>query len=148
MGVPPDSGTRRHATKNKDPDIQNSHIPARKDVEDPQPVPSAWRQTLCSIVECLCEGDYAFARGIKGLCPLGPGVDLATEAYIREYGARLMHLPEDTWQTSVSIWYGAYWDVMVDLYTEEEGRSDMILHLHVYEEGDSFAFEFHMVYVP
>lgn len=40
------------------------------------------------------------------------------------------------------------WDVMVDLYTAEEGASDLVLHVHVYEEGSSYAFEIYSMHAP
>ena len=36
----------------------------------------------------------------------------------------------------------------VDLYTEEEDASDLVLHVRVAEEGEGYAFEVHLVYVP
>ena len=43
---------------------------------------------------------------------------------------------------------GEYWEVLVDLYTVESGRSDMVLHARVFAENDGYRIEPGMVYVP
>jgi hypothetical protein len=40
------------------------------------------------------------------------------------------------------------WEVLVDLRTESEGRSDLILHAYVVHKGDNHQVEIYMVYVP
>ena len=42
---------------------------------------------------------------------------------------------------------GNRWDVLIDLYTEEEGASDLVLEAHVFEQGMGQVFEVHFVYV-
>jgi len=43
---------------------------------------------------------------------------------------------------------GTGWQVLVDLWTQEEGRSDLALHLHVAESAGGYRFAVHLVYVP
>ena len=45
-------------------------------------------------------------------------------------------------------WMGTHWEVLVDLWTKEEGRSDLVLHVKVVEDGASPRFTVHLVYVP
>lgn len=123
-------------------------ISVLKDGHGQQPVPSVWRNTLSEIVEAFKEGDLALARGVAGVRPISAEDAEGIAGNIRDYGAHLISLPEETWLTSVCQWLGKHWDVMVDLFTEEEGASDLILHVRVYEEGPAFAFEVHLVYVP
>jgi hypothetical protein len=123
-------------------------IAIRKDEHDQGPVPSAWRRTLFDIVEAFKDGDFTLARGVAGVRPIS-AIDAARIAdNIHDYGATLTSLPEETWKTSVCQWLGNHWDVMVDLYTVDEGRSDLILHVRVYEEGPAYVFDVHFVYVP
>ncbi len=68
--------------------------------------------------------------------------------YIEEYGAKLVPLPQASWTTSVCIWMGDYWDALIDLWTEEEGRSDLVLRVHVSEVGSEPLVTIYMVYVP
>ena len=41
-----------------------------------------------------------------------------------------------------------YWNVLVDLWTEEEGPSDLVLELRVTDHADGDRFDIYMVYVP
>jgi len=68
--------------------------------------------------------------------------------YVQDYGATLAALPEAPWETSVCMWAGNHWNVVVDLWTEEEGRSDLVLQLRVRENRVGEIVEVHMVYVP
>lgn len=67
---------------------------------------------------------------------------------IRAYGAHLIELPDECWSTSVYIWMGSYWDVLVDLWTQEEGASDLVLGAKMLEDEGGYSVEVHMVYVP
>jgi hypothetical protein len=60
----------------------------------------------------------------------------------------LTSLPEATWETSACQWTGEYWDVLVDLFTIEEGASDLALAVRVYEDGSGYSFEIQSVHVP
>jgi hypothetical protein len=41
-----------------------------------------------------------------------------------------------------------HWDCLVDLWTAEEGCSDLALELEVRERGSRFEFRVIMIYVP
>lgn len=122
--------------------------PAVKDADREHPVAGAWRPMIGEIVHCFVEGDYALSKGVEGVDP----VSLETAQHIREtvedYGDTLVELPEATWETSVAQWNSSFWDVMVDLWTAEEGRSDLILQGRVSESEHGARFSIHMVYVP
>ncbi|WP_374516918.1 DUF7668 domain-containing protein [Undibacterium squillarum] len=113
-----------------------------------QPVPSVWRNTISEIVEAFKGGDFALSRGINGVRPISKDDAAGIEEDIQDYGAELVSLPEETWNTSVCQWYGQHWDVMVDLYTMDEGSCDLVLQLRVSEEAGGYIFEVHLVYVP
>lgn len=68
--------------------------------------------------------------------------------YIQEYGAKLVSIPQESWATSVCIWMGDHWDALIDLWTEEEGSSDLVLQVHVSEVGSESLVTVYMVYVP
>jgi hypothetical protein len=113
-----------------------------------RPVPSAWRTTLSKIVEAFKDGDFILAQPIPGVRSISKEDAAGIADSIEDYGAQLTSLPEDTWKTSICQWLESHWDVMVDLYAVDEGASNLILHVHVYEDGPSFAFEVHFVYAP
>lgn len=116
------------------------------------PVPSAWRKTIAGIVDAFRGNDFTLARLAPGVLPVSPADARHIADYIADYvaddGDALASLPEDTWDTSVCEWIDGFWDVMVDLYTVDEGHSDMVLALRVREETGGYVFEVRSVYVP
>lgn len=116
-----------------------------KDGENEIAVPQAWRPKLAAIVDALIQGGEPL---LPQVIRQDPDVWASAQDTIRAYGAHLKRLPDESWNSSVCIWYGDFWDVLVDLYTEEEGRSDLVLQVHVYEVGDGYRYEVVLVYVP
>lgn len=123
-----------------------SSIP--KDENNQIPVPVIWRNTFIDVIEAFKEGDFELERGVAGVRPIAARDATRIANNIEDYGAHLISLPVDTWQTSVCQWMRGYWDVLVDLFTLEEGASDLVLAVRVYEEGASYSFEIESVYVP
>ncbi|WP_064042029.1 DUF7668 domain-containing protein [Methylomonas koyamae] len=111
-------------------------------------IPSEWRNVLVNIVEAFKEGDFKLDRGIHGVRPVDDDDAVKIERNIKSYGVELASLPEDTWQTSVCQWMQGYWDVLIDLYTVEEGASDLVLFVRVHENGSEYVYEVQSVYVP
>ena len=119
-----------------------------KDDDDEYLIPGVWRPTLREIVDAIAEGDYELSRGIAFVAPTGS----ATAKYIREniedYTGTLVRLPEESWSSSVYRWMRTHWYVVVDLWTLEEGRTDLALIVNVFESGEGFRFEVESVHVP
>jgi hypothetical protein len=68
---------------------------------------------------------------------------------IDDYGdVTLIPLPEAAWDSSVALWYGDRWRCLVDLWTKEEGRSDLVLDADVFEHGSTYRFSLNAVYIP
>lgn len=122
-------------------------IPVQKDDEREGPVPSAWRRTLGEIAGALAKGNFSLA-GIAFVRPLDGETAEHIRRNIQGYGGTLIPLSDETWDRSICLWLEDYWEVLVDLFTAEEGRSDLVLHLNVFEHGDDFRFKVHLVYVP
>lgn len=123
-------------------------VPVLEDGDAQKPIPSVWRGTFSDIVDALKQEDYGLAQRIAGVRPISTECAISIASNIKSYGARLTSLPEETWQTSVCQWMGSYWDVLVDLYTIEEGASDLALAARVYQEDSAYVFEVQLVYVP
>lgn len=111
-------------------------------------VPSVWRGTLYEVVEAFKSGDFALKRGVAGVRQLSAQDAERVAAGIKGYGMHLASLPEEAWATSACQWMRGYWDVLVDLYTTEEGASDLVLAVRVYEAPDGFEFRVLSVHVP
>jgi len=113
--------------------------------EEQQPVRVEWRLALSQVVAAFAAGNCRLDPGVPGVEPLSTSSATQISDYIQDYGARLVPLPEESWESSVCIWGGHHWDVLVDLWTTEEGRSDLVMHAHVSPSG---TIRIHAVYVP
>lgn len=119
-----------------------------KDAENEVPVPQAWRPTLRAIVESLGRRDTVLAAGVAAVDPLSVEATQRCLQAVDEYGdVTLIALPEETWNTSVVQWHGDRWGRLVDLWTAQEGRSDLVLEAMSSRTGLS-TDRVHSVYVP
>jgi hypothetical protein len=128
--------------------MSNLSQPAVKDEDAAHPVASDMRPTFREIVESFRKGDFGLAR-VPAVEPVTPATQQQIKDYIADYGETLAELPEETWDGSVAQWMGAHWDVLVDLWTEESGESDLVLSARVFENPDgSYRIEVDSVHVP
>ena len=121
---------------------------AVKDITQQRPVPTAWRPVFRGIVNAFVERDYQLKTGISGVESISADTAVHIESYIHDCGVTLLELPEETWDSSVCIWTGDHWDVLVDLWTQAEGHSDLVLSVRVTDNNPGLHFKIHMVYVP
>ncbi len=120
--------------------------PLRTDGEFP--VPPAWRPTLEAVVAALARGEFRPTH-VAGLEPVSEEAAAQMREYVADYGkVTLTGLTDDTWSTSVAQWWGDTWRVLVDLRTQEEGRSDLCLEVVVREVDGGYRFALRMLYVP
>ena len=119
-----------------------------KDGENERPIPHAWRDALAAIVRALADGDCSLASLPDGFIKPTPQDAARIRAAISDYGATITELPAASWDTSVCMWYGPEWDALVDLWTVEEGRSDLVLHAKIREMEEAYSYEIYLVYVP
>lgn len=118
-----------------------------KDENNQTAVPYIWRNTFCDIVEALKKQDFKIER-IPGVRPLSAKDVVRIAGNIQSYGAHLATLPDETWQTSVCQWMRGHWAVLIDLFTIEEGASDLVLAARIYEDGSGYIFDVESVHVP
>jgi len=122
-------------------------ILVHKDAENQKKVPEIWKGVFREVVDALKDGDYQLARDITNVSTISEKVAMAIKGNIESYGEALISLPEETWNTSVCQWMVGYWDVLVDLFTEE-GESDLVLSVRVRESSLGYLFDVHSVCVP
>ena len=125
-----------------------SQVLAVKDESVERPIPTAWRQAFRDIVEAFIASDYRLESGVTGVAPISPETAAQVQDNIHDYGATLVALPEETWSSSVCIWYGDHWEALVDLWTREEGPSDLVLHAKVTDSKADLIIQVYLVYVP
>jgi len=118
------------------------------DEENQLPIPTVWRKTFSGIVEAFVKKDYLLSREIEGVYPVSIKTADQIKEYIENYGQELIQLPNETWKSSVYIYMGNHWDVLIDLWTAGEGRSDLVLGAKVSESENGYVFNIKMVYVP
>lgn len=129
-------------------DNSTEEVAAVKDGGSERPIPSRWRPPLCGIVTAFLKGDFLLAEDIEGVEAVSQKTATHIQSYLHDYGATLVPLPEETWNSSVCIWAETHWDFLVDLYTREEGPSDLVLSGRVTDTSSGFKIAVHMVHVP
>ena len=116
--------------------------------DEEEPVPTVWRKPLAEVVEAFRRGDFNLRSGIAGVKPILQKDADSIIGNLKAYGAKLSELPEETWNTSVSRWTGVNWDVLVDLFTIDDGLSDLVMFATVSESGGDYYIEIESVHVP
>ncbi|QKE84647.1 hypothetical protein [Arthrobacter sp. NEB 688] len=112
-------------------------------------MPAAWRPALGEIVDQLVRGDGSQGRHIKRLEPVSDVVWSQCRDALEDYGdVDFISLPATSWETSVCQRRGERWFCHIDLWTTQEGRSDLVLEVSVREEVDGPRFTVELAYVP
>lgn len=119
-----------------------------KDEENERPIPDVWRSVFSSVVDAFVNKDYSLSCGVTGVSSISDETANHIKEYIADYGEELAQLPKETWESSICIWMGSHWDVLIDLWTVGEGRSDLVLGAQVSESVNGYSFDIGMVYVP
>lgn len=123
-------------------------IVVEQNEEEELPIPHVWRPTFKAIVSAFVKQDYSLSAGVKGVNPVSTSTSDQIQEYIKDYGEELIELPIEAWDTSVYIWDGNYWNVLIDLFTKEEGLSDLALNAEVREIDKEYIVDVKLVYVP
>ena len=117
--------------------------------ESEGPVPELWRPTFSALVDSLVERAPTIGGGLPEVEPVPDAVREQCLSAVDNYGdVDLVPLPQETWKSSVTACQGDHWLCLIDLWTEQEGRSDLVLEAEVRERALGFRFTVNMVYVP
>lgn len=112
-------------------------------------MPSVWRPTLEAIVDAFVAGDWQLSGVPASVERIDDEKAQDIESSVTAYGGMtLTALPAACWDTSVAGWTGTGWQVLVDLWSLEEGRTDLVLDVTVAEVDDGYEYTVHFVYVP
>jgi hypothetical protein len=118
--------------------------------ESRTPVPDRWRPVLASIVHRLVLGDYAGMAADGLISYSNDPTDASIGRWIKEYPAHLVDLPADAWAYSEhgpDINVPGSWWVIVDLWTAEEGHSDLSMEATVWDDGVDVVVKVRNVHV-
>ena len=113
--------------------VKQAEAPASGEDE---PVPVAWRPAIESVVERLAAKDYAGLARDGLVSHSAQANDPGIGTWLEDYPATLTRLPAEAWDHAergrLSNSPEAWW-VVVDLWTAEEGRSDLSMEATVQE---------------
>lgn len=123
-----------------------SFVPIEKDDQEETAVPTAWRSVIHDIVESV--RNKRFEEKSIGVVDVSFDDAAQIEDTITSYGCTLIELPDAAWDSSVCRWTGTYWQLLVDLYTAEEGQSDLVLFVNVHESSGKYVFTVDSMHVP
>jgi hypothetical protein len=118
-----------------------------KNDEEELSIPTQWRPIFKEIVKAFVNKDYSLTNEVEFVAKVSEDTSNQIKEYIEDYGEELTLLPDETWESSFYMWQGDYWDVIIDLWTKGEGRSDLILRANVFEDNQKYRVEIYMVYV-
>lgn len=112
------------------------------------PIPLEWRSVIVDIVDSIRQ-KQPLGRSALGyqVIPEHGAIEWIYKS-LNAYGGTLKELPEEAWRTSICIWMGSSWELLVDLFTEEEEKSDLVLFIDVFEAEGSLIFKVKSAYVP
>lgn len=124
-------------------------VPVPFDSEFQSPIPMIWREKIIKIVEAFKDKDFSRLNIIPNVVFIDTEYAASIAENIDDYGARLISLPKESWDSSVCLYIEKNrWDAIVDLFTEDEGRSDLIIHFRIYMHEDQYWYEIMDIYVP
>lgn len=110
-----------------------------------QPVPYRWRLALKQIADAFADGRIPTGDGIRSVEAKVAGINFEQ---IEDYPDATGRLRETSWETSICVWMGDHWQVLVDLSTVSGERSDLVLHAKVFDFDDRVEVEPGLIYVP
>jgi hypothetical protein len=111
-------------------------------------VPGEWRETFHRLADAFSAGDFCLEwHHIEGVERVDASEGRRIANNVRAYGDQLSPLHEDVWKSSVCIWMGDHWQLLVDLTTANETVSDLVLHATLIE-GRPNRIDVQSVHVP
>lgn len=123
-------------------------IKVEKEGCDELPVPSVWRDTIRVIVAAIVDGDYHLENTPDNIIALDKKSAEINAENIESYPDVLRSLHDTTWNTSICQWANGYWQLLIDLSVCGGETSDLVLHIKVKENGNTYIFEPGLIYVP
>ncbi len=97
--------------------------------EQQHPIPEELRDVFVRIADAFVAGDYSLrAAGIAGVEPIDVDTAEYIDGCIAAYGDSLAPLNPAVWERSCYGWSGEHWEMLVDLTTQHEQVSDLVLH--------------------
>ncbi len=112
------------------------------------PIPTEWRAVIKSVADAIVFGKpFPNSQNIS-ITDYPADISEINQSNIDDYPDDIGVLDEQTWKTSVYVWTGDRWEILLDLSTFCGETSDLVLHGQMFEEGAGFLFKPGLIYVP
>lgn len=115
---------------------------------DECPVPEKWRSSLKRLADAYTVQGELSEDGDVLTPKLDADVLEISRANIADYPDAMGELADSSWATSIHVWQGSHWEVLIDLTTENGQVSDLVLHCRVAQVDGAYVVEPGLVYVP
>lgn len=124
------------------------YVPVSKSEDQELPVPAAWRPALGALADAMVE--KTALDPIEGfvISAIEDGLLEISRSNIEDYPDKLGPLTKESWKSSICVWDGRCWEVLVDLTTDGGDVSDLVMHAKITECGDDYFIEPGLIYVP
>lgn len=126
--------------------MQNSTVEKQSDAE--LPIPSVWRESLKEIVDSFVQDKFPPQNTFIPLGEFDNDIIEINRTNITKYPDKLGPLNPKSWESSIYLWMGGYWEVLVDLSDEFGNTTDLVFHANIKEKGAGFQISPYLIYVP
>jgi len=123
-------------------------VNVEKNMEEELPIPSLWKQPLSEMANAFIERKFPNPKISHYLNDWDKRILSINYGNINDYPDELGVLHPDTWETSMYLWEGNYWIVLLDLSDRNGHTTDLVFHFKVREERGGYKFEPGLIYVP
>lgn len=123
-------------------------VPIKKHEYLELPVPTLWRDAIKKLADSFVLNEpYISTEEI-----LVKSIDRETSeinsSNIKDYPDAIGPLRPVTWDSSIYMWMGNEWEILIDLSTAEGKTSDLVMHLKIKESVEGYIIEPGLIYVP
>ena len=101
--------------------------------EGERKLPPDWQRRFDKIVASLVDGCFEFGPDIGHVEAVPSAEQERLAENISAYGDALKPLHPAVWRSSIYAWANDHWVVLVDLSTEKELVSDLVLHARIFD---------------
>ena len=116
--------------------------------DDEHPVPEEMRPRFRELTAAFVTGDFQLSRpALDGVSQLDADTARFISEQIVAYGDNLASLSDEVWQRSAYRWMDGHWEFLIDLSTDREPVSDLVLHARLFD-GPSGRIEVWSIQVP
>ena len=124
------------------------NVPVEKNTDKELPVPTAWRAALKELADCFVVDGFNSLKSTFLAKAIDEDIVKINKSNIENYPDQIGILMQKSWDTSVYVWTGKDWAVLVDLSTSDGKTCDLVLHATVSEIAGSYKIEAGLIYVP